>query len=234
MIGKAISCTLAVVLGAAPLLAADSTHPSASFKVSEITAVPGKTLPPGKYTIAVVDHLSDRYIIRVQNASGTDRALFIGIPNSTASASAHGMMVWKTPANGATYLRGWNFSSVGTPLEFAYPKADAVAIAKANNSEVPAIDPESDGMVAKASLTQDEMQMITLWLLTPTHVGANSPAGISAQRYQQVASATPVRKPVVSKLPHTASMLPWFWLLGTISLAGAFGMRVLRLAVLSR
>jgi hypothetical protein len=234
MIGKILAYTLAATLSAAPLLAADSAHPSASFNVSQLTAVPGKTLPPGKYTISVVDHLSDRYIVKVQNASGADRTLFIGIPNRSVSASSHGMIGWKTPTDGATYLRGWNFSSLGTPLEFAYPKADAVAIAKANNSEVPAIDPESDGMVTKASLSKDEMQMITLWLLTPTHVGANSPAGISAARYQQVASVAPVRRPVVSRLPHTASMLPWFWLIGALSLAGAFGMRMLRLATSNR
>ncbi len=229
MLGKLVSCSLGIVLAACPLLAADAAHPSATMKVSDMTAIPGKTLPPGTYSIQVLDHLSDRYVMKVEGPSGADRTLFIGIPAKGLPSSTHGMVLWKTPADGATYLRGWRFNGLSTPLEFVYPKADAVAIAKANNMQVAAIDPESDGMNAKGNLSQDEMQIITLWLLTPTHVGANSPAGIKAAKYQQVASASP-RRPVVSKLPHTASMLPWFWLIGAFSITGAFGVRGLRYA----
>ena len=231
--GKLASCCTALallVLGAStPLLAADSQHPEASFKVSDMTAVPGKTLPPGAYSIHIVDHLKDRYILRVDSAAAGTDALFIGIPNKRLPHGSQGRILWNTPADGATYLRGWNFPTLPTPLEFAYPKNDAVAVAKANNAQVPAIDPESEGMVSKASLSKDEMQIITLWLLSPTTVGPNAPAGIQAARYQQVASVT--HKPVVARLPHTASLLPWFWLIGTLSLAGAFGLRPARLGV---
>ena len=229
--GKAASCCIALalwVLGAStPLLAADQSHPEASFKVSDMTAVPGKTLPPGAYSIHIVDHLKDRYIVRVEGPANAS-TLFIGIPNKSLPHSSQGKIVWSTPADGATYLRGWNFPTLPAPLEFAYPKADAVAVAKANNAQVPAIDPESEGMASKASLSKDEMQIITLWLLSPTKVGPGAPAGIQAARYQQVASAA--HKPVVARLPHTASLVPLAWLLGMLSLAGAFSLRMTRLA----
>ena len=236
--GKLASCCTALtllVLGAStPLLAADSQHPEASFKVSDMTAVPGKTLPPGTYSIHIVDHLKDRYIVRVEGASAdgaaaNTSALFIGIPNKRLPHGSQGRILWNTPADGAIYLRGWNFPTLPTPLEFAYPKNDAVAVAKANNAQVPAIDPESEGIISKASLSKDEMHIITLWLLSPTTVGPNAPAGIQAARYQEVASVT--HKPVVARLPHTASLLPWSWLIGTLSLAGAFGLRLARLGV---
>ena len=219
---------VASALGAFPLYAADSQHPAANFKVSEMTAVPGKTLPPGAYSIHIVDHLKDRYIVRVEGASDRDNTLFIGIPNKSLAHDAHGRIMWTTPAAGANYLRGWNFPGLPAPLEFAYPKNDAVAVAKANNAQVPAIDPESEGMVSKASLSQDEMQIITLWLLSPTRVGPNAAGGIQAVRYQQVASVK--HKPVVARLPHTASLLPWFWLVGAFALAGALGLRMTRFA----
>ena len=68
--------------------------------------------------------------------------------------------------------------------------------------------------------------MVTLWLLSPTHVGPNDASGgIKAERYQQVASLAP-HKPVVSRLPHTASYLPLVMLAGLLSLAAAAGLRL--------
>ena len=224
MLGKVLSCCVAFAIAASTLLAADSAHPSANFNVSELTAVPGKTLPPGSYTISVVDHLSDRYIVRVEG-SGIDSTLFLGLPNKSLPQKA-GEIKWAKGAEGAQYIRGWDFPSVS--LEFAYPKNDAVALAKANSASVPAIDPESEGMNTKASLSQDEMHIVTLWLLSPTRVGPSAPAGISAARYQQVASVE--HKPVVAKLPHTASVLPAIWLLGMLSVMGGLSMRFLRLS----
>ncbi len=188
-----------------------------------MTAVPGKTLAPGSYTIRVLDHLSDRYILRVDNAGGSSHALFIGIPSKSLDTGTKGEIAWKTPAEGATYVRGWKFASLPA-LEFAYPKNDAVAVAKANDAQVPAIDPESDSMVAAAKLSPDEMHIVTLWLLTPTTVSPNAPAGIQAKRLTQLASA---RKPQ-GKLPHTASELPLTALLGVMSLLGAAGLRTFR------
>ncbi len=214
---------LTLVFQTTPLYAATPEHPSETFQVTEASAVPGHPLTPGTYSVQVVDHLSDRYILKVQNANGGNTALFIGIPNKALPAGSQGEVVWGKPAGGTTYLRGWQFPAL-PGLEFAYPKNDAVAIAKANGAQVPAIDPESEGMVSNTTLSPNEMHIITLWLLTPTRVGPSSPAGIAAARYSQVASAAP--KP--AKLPHTASELPWFVLLGTLSLAGAAGLRVAR------
>ncbi len=208
----------------APLLAADTEHPSAKFSVAQSTAIPGRTLPPGSYSVRVVDHLSDRYILRVDGPSG--HTLFLGVPSKSLLPDQKGEVTWSTPANGATYIRGWNFASLPTPLEFAYPKNDAVAVAKANNAPVTAIDPESEGILSQTDLSKDEMHVITLWLLTPTQVGPSAPAGIQAARLQQVASAT--HKPVVARLPHTAGMLPLVWLLGIASLFGALGLRTAR------
>ncbi len=221
MLARIAACCFALVVSAGTLLASGVDRPSADFKVSQMTAVPGKTLAPGEYSIRVLDHLSDRYILRVDSANGAGHTLFIGIPST--SLSGKGEIAWQTPAEGAQYIRGWKFASL-PPLEFAYPKNDAVAVAKANGAQVPAIDPESDDMVSAANLSPDEMHIVTLWLLTPTAVGPKAPAGIQAKRLTELASA---RKPT-GKLPHTASDLPLFALLGAFSLAGAFGLRSAR------
>ncbi len=218
MLQRAFACCLAAALIAPCLSAADSGRPTAGLKVSELTAVPGKTLAPGSYTIHVLDHLSDRYIVEVDSANKNTHTLFIGIVGKSLTTAAPGEIKWPIAAGGAQAIRGWKFPSLPA-LEFAYPKNDAVAIAKANGTDVPAIDPESDN-IQSAQLTPDEEKIVTLWLLTPTAVSPTAPAGISAKKLSQVAAA---RKPV--KLPKTASELPLVALLGMLAFAGALGLR---------
>ena len=230
MFAKAASCCIALIVSASTLFAADPARPIAHFKISDPTGIPGKVLQPGSYTIHIVDHLSDRYIVSVDADSSKDRTLFLGIPDKDGSQGPQGELKWSSPVEGVSYMKGWDFATLPVGLEFAYPKNDAVAVAKANNAQVPAIDPESEGMVAKASLSKDEMHIITLWLLSPTTVGPNSPGGIQAARYSQVAS---VHKPAVAKLPHTAGNFAWFLLVGVCSLVGAMTLRVTRRIVWS-
>ncbi|HEY0785761.1 MAG TPA: hypothetical protein VGD62_07795 [Acidobacteriaceae bacterium] len=227
MVKAVFTCMVALVCGATSLLAADQPGSAVRFKINSPTGVPGVTLPAGTYSIHVVDHLADRYVVRVEGPNGGTRATFLGIPNSGLKKDAgSGMATWGTEVEGTRYVRGWSLPGVATSLEFAYPKADAVAIAKANQSRVPAIDPESEGHAAGKGLTADEMQMVTLWLLTPTHVGPGDP-GIKAERYQQVASNA--HKPAIARLPHTASEAPWVWLAGILALLGASLARASRL-----
>ncbi len=217
MIRRTCICCLAFFV-APYLFAADSSRPAANLKVSEPTAIPGKTLAVGSYTVRVLDHLSDRYILEVDGAKGNTHTLFLGITGKALPQAAAGEIKWSAAAGGAQAIRGWKFPSLPA-LEFVYPKNDAVAIAKANGTDVPAVDPESDN-IQNTQLTEDEQKIVTLWLLTPTPVSASAPAGISAKKLSQVAS---IRKP--STLPKTASELPLIALLGTLAFAGALGLR---------
>ncbi len=206
MRNKLALCSMMLMLCVGSSYAA-TPEVSARFKVDQATAIPGGTLQPGSYSLQVVDHLSDRYILRVDGGSASQSS-FLGIPNA-ALKGAPGAIKWGKSPNDNTYLKGWNFgSAAGAPgaLEFVYPKDDAVALAKANGTRVAAIDPASEGRVTNNGLSKEDMQMVTLWLLSPTHVGPVDAAGIKAERYQQVASAA--HKPVVARLPHTASLLP--------------------------
>lgn len=227
-----------------------STSKPAQFHVSQKTEVPGQTLKPGSYTIQVVDHLQDRFILRIASTTGAKTALFIGVPSSELRTdSKFGPVVWSQDADGKTALRGFTFPD-GKSLEFVYPKAEAVDLAKANNTHVLAVDPKSEGKVEMPKLSADDMQLITLWLLTPTPVGpGESGPGIAAARYQpasqeasaqpsassspqQVASVRPLRplRPAIKSLPHTASSLPLLLLVGLVSLLGAVALRFWRMA----
>ena len=135
--------TLAV--GLSPLAAAGFAGTADKFKVTEPTEVPGLTLQPGAYSIVVVDHLSERYVVRVDGPGG-EHSTFLAIQNAgIPKPAATGRVDWSNTADGKEYLRGWLFHSEPAVLEFVFPKEDAVAIAKSNDAKVPAIDPVSEG-----------------------------------------------------------------------------------------
>lgn len=184
--------------------AVESSDP-ATFEVSESTKVPGLTLRPGTYSIRVVDHLSDRLIVRVDDQAGSTHSTFIGIRNSSIpQPSGPGAVTWSGKAEGTAAMRGFEFPGGGPVVEFVYPKNDAVAIAKVNSSKVPAIDPASEGKVKDASLSKEDLEVVTLWMLSSTEVGPDNAkkAAIAAEKYQ--ASATPPPAPAPAAAPTPA------------------------------
>lgn len=225
---KTLAYCLLVLLGAFPLWAAPTVTQAADFTLSSPVNIPGVTLQPGSYSIHVVNHLSDRVILKVDGADGNLHATFIGVQNSRIEKPAKsGPVRWPNPADGANYLKGWYFPGAPGVIEFVYPKAAAVAIATSNPAKVPAVDPASEGKVSDNTLSQDDMQLLTLWVLSLQQVGPGVPSpGIKAERYQM---ASVGQGPVIRALPHTASLIPWVWLMGLCSLVSAGLMRVFAL-----
>lgn len=173
-----------------------------NFQIDDKTQVPGHVLKGGSYTITVVDHLSDRMILKIVGDNGKEQALFLAVPANgriSKQLSAGPIAVKLGSKNPA--LRGFAFPN-GAVAEFVYPKAEAVTIAKNNSTSVPAIDPASEGRPKASSLSNEDLQMVTLWMLTPTIVGSGQP-GIAAQRLQ-VAEASvppPPSAPAVASAP---------------------------------
>ncbi|MBB5338913.1 hypothetical protein [Tunturiibacter gelidoferens] len=212
----------------AVLWAAGPATSTADFTISNPSHIPGATLEPGSYTIHIVNRLSDRVILKVDSVKGDVHSTFLGIPNSEIQKpAASGPVKWANPADGSLYLKGWYFAGSSSVVEFVYPKAEAVAIATSNPAKVPAVDPASEGKVTDNTLSQDDMQLLTLWLLSLEQVSGTGDAakpGIKAERYTQVAS---VQKPVIKALPHTASPVPLVWLLSYCSLIAAALLRLI-------
>lgn len=225
---NAASLSFAIALGLAPLSAAGSNAQTSTFAVSKPTEIPGLTLQPGKYTIHVIDHLSERYIVRVDSPKHGIHSTFLALSDpATPKPATPGLELWQNAASSKEYVRGWLFKGEPATLEFVYPKADAVAIAKSNNAKVPAIDPASEGRPPQLKgLSRTDLELVTLWLLSSTQVGPGDNAGgIQAERYPSVTEAS-LHKPHIARLPQTASSLPWIGLLGALSLAMALFLRL--------
>jgi LPXTG-motif cell wall-anchored protein len=227
---KPLSWCFVLAIGLSPLCAAGFSGPAGKFTVSEPTEVPGLTLRPGQsYSIHVVDHLSERYVVRVDGLRGRTHSTFLAIENpNVPKPAAPGRVSWTNAPNGKEYLRGWLFRGEPSVLEFVFPKNDAVAIAKSNDAKVPAIDPASEGRPAQIKgLSKSDLELVNLWLLSSTHVGpADNAGGIQAEHYRQIASVS--HKPVIARLPQTGSNLPWVGLLGTFSILTALLIRFSR------
>ncbi len=218
-----------LVLSSLPRLAAASVD-SKKFIAPEPTNIPGLTLPRGSYVIEAVGHMSGRYVVRVEGRS-VGHYSFLALPNPEIPKPATpGLVLWDKAAGGKQYLRGWYFAGAPSVLEFVYPKAEAVALAKTNHATVPAIDPASEGRpVSIKGLSKEDMEVVTLWLLSPTRVEPGDPSGgIQATKYTKIASVE--RKPAISRLPQTGSNLPFIGLLSGCFLLSAMGMRIYRRA----
>ncbi|WP_263372987.1 hypothetical protein [Granulicella aggregans] len=194
----ATSLTLAPVLCSIPSAAAQKPSyvlVSAPLYLDAKTTVPGHVLDPGNYSIRILDHLKDRYILRVDDSSGRALATFIGLHNPEfdpfVALHHQGPILWTSAPKGSAAIRGFSFPG-GNTLEFVYPKDEAVAIAKLNTYSVPAIDPESEGRKPDPKLTPEDREVVTLWMLEATRVGPkNETPAIEAKRFvAPVESAT--------------------------------------------
>ena len=177
------------------------------FQVKEKTEIPNITLQPGNYSIRIVDHLRDRVILQVSGKSTHSETTFLAIPAATMANAPVGPIAYSTGPKGKAAMKGFAFPG-GLAVEFVYPKNDAVSIAQANDTRVMAIDPASEGRVAAPKLKQNDMEMITLWMLEPARVGPadKKPTGIAATKYQapQTVSA-PVETAQAQPSPNYAS-----------------------------
>jgi LPXTG-motif cell wall-anchored protein len=229
MISKSFCWFLALGVGLAPIAASAASGSGNKFTVSEATQVPGQTLDPGAYSIHIVDHLSERYVVRVDDLKDNTHSTFLAIANpAIPKPASSGKVMWQDAPGGKEYMRGWLFKGEPSVLEFVFPKDEAVDIAKSNEAKVPAIDPASEGRPAAIKgLSQSDLELVNLWLLSSTHVGPGDAAGtIQAEHYKQIASAS--QKPKIGKLPQTGSNLPWIGLTAALSLMAALFMRFYR------
>ena len=187
-----------------------ASSPAAQLQLSQATEAPGVTLGRGSYSIRVADRLQDRLIVQIQKSGSDTFTSLLAYPNPNLRKSSSGPITFASGLKNKTTLRGNAFPG-GPVVEFVFPKADAVDLAKNNNVRVMAVDTASEGKVALPNLTQTDMSEVTLWMLTPTPVDpATSKPGIQAARYQPGTDVSPASAsaPAPASLSASASPAP--------------------------
>jgi hypothetical protein len=205
------------MLGAtlAPGARADGWNKKTVLTFSQPIEVPGRVLPAGTYTFALVDSLSDRNIVRIFDADGTTViATILAINNYRLTPTDKTMMTFaERSGDNPESLKAWFYPGDKFGQEFIYPKQRAVQLAVASHEPVPALAVETE-----------DLKTAPIVAITPDQ--KEEPV---AQAIQTAPPATEVPTPApaaeVAELPKTASLVPLLALLGLGSLGVAFTLK---------
>jgi LPXTG-motif cell wall-anchored protein len=186
--------------------------------------IPGQVLPAGTYVFKLADSLSNRHIVQVfsqdeKRVFGT----FLAIPDYHMHPSEETIIKFaERPAGSPVAIKAWFYPGRNYGHEFVYPKKEAVALAKANDTPVPFI-PES------VKMTKPQLLIMDLSLLK-----VEEPSG----KEVEVAEEFPVESiqdedstpepEMPAELPKTGSTLPLIGLIGLMSLGTAATLRLVR------
>ena len=221
---KAVFCLLAVtMLGATvlPSARADEWNKKTIVTFSQAVEVPGKILPAGTYTFVLLDSPSDRHIVQIFNADGTQLVTTVlAINDYRLKPTGDTVMKFsERPGDAPDALRAWFYPGNSFGQEFVYPKVRAIQLAQTAQISVPAVAVETlDETVIKTApivaVTPDqkEVEVATVIQTTPP---------VAA-----VATPTPVAVKETEELPHTASSMPLIALLGGLSISVALGLKL--------
>lgn len=222
---KASLCLLAAtVLGAAvlPSARADESNKKTIVTFSQAVEVPGKILPAGTYTFQLMDSPSDRHIVQIFNADGSQIiTTILAINDYRLQPTGQTVMKFsEQPGDSPDALRAWFYPGDNFGQEFVYPKVRAIQLAQTMNTVVPA--------VAADALDDSAIKTVAIVAVTPEQKEVDVATVI--QTAPPAATVTPA--PVAADkdaddLPQTASNMPLIALLGALSIGLAFGLKLI-------
>jgi hypothetical protein len=228
---RALLSLLAVtVLGAAvlPSARADTWSKKTVVTFSQPVEIPGRILPAGTYTFQLLDSPSDRHIVQVFNADGSQIiATILAINDYRLQPTGDTVMKFsERPGDAPDALRAWFYPGDSFGQEFVYPKARAIQLAQTTKFVVPAVAVDLDDNVIKTvpivAVTPDqkEVEVTTVIQTTPAVAVVEAPAPVAA------ATPAPVAVKETEELPQTASSMPLIALLGGLSISLALGLKL--------
>jgi len=211
----AVTLLAATVL---PSAQADTWNKKTVVTFSQAVEVPGKILPAGTYTFQLLDSQSDRHIVQIFNADGSQIiATILAINNYRLQPTGDTVMKFsERPGDSPEALRAWFYPGDNFGQEFVYPKPRAIVLAQTAKVIVPA--------VAADTIDDSVIKTIPIVAVTPD------------QKEVEVTKVIQTTPPVAAvketeELPQTAGSLPLIALLGGLSISLALGLKlVLRLA----
>jgi hypothetical protein len=226
-------CCMALVSAVlAPSAKADEWNRKTVITFSGPVEIPGVhlagwgVLPAGTYVFKILDSQSDRHIVQIFNKEETTiYATILAIPNYRLKATDKTVITFRErPAGEPEALRAWFYPGRNWGEEFVYPKAKAMALAKATNTAVLYTEVDIPAEVAEPIKSASAPVVVEL---KRAPIMAMKPTGEEVQLAEVVTSPpTEVAMAAPAALPSTASPLPLIGLLGLLALGGAFALRV--------
>jgi hypothetical protein len=151
----ALCATVALTAGVA---AAQSTLADRTTFVtfSGPVSVPGTTLPAGTYTFKIADSQADRHIVQIFNREGTKLfTTLLAVAAERNEADGDPVITFKeTPSDRPPAVHYWYYAGEKAGNELVYPKAQAMAIAKASGEGVMAVDSSGTSTAGRAAASR--------------------------------------------------------------------------------
>jgi LPXTG-motif cell wall-anchored protein len=215
---KALLSLFAVTLLGATVLPsarADTWNKKTIVTFSQDVEVPGKILPAGTYTFQLLDSLSDRHIVQIFNADGSQIiATILAINNYRLQPTGETVMKFsERPGDSPEALRAWFYPGDEFGQEFVYPKVRAIQLAQTTQVIVPA--------VAVETLDDNLIKTVPIVAVTPDQKEVEVTKVI-----QTTPPATVAAVKETEELPHTGSSMPLLALLGGLSISLAIGLKL--------
>jgi hypothetical protein len=193
-------------------------------------------LPAGTYVFKILDSQSDRHIVQIFNKDETTiYATILAIPNYRLKATDRTVITFRErPAGEPEALRAWFYPGRNWGEEFVYPKAKAIALAKATNTPVLFTPAEIPLEVVTPIKSADEpvvaeLQRAPIMAVKPTGEEVQLAQVVTPPPAQsEVATAAPAPTVVEKTLPATASTLPLIGLFGLLALGGGITLWAVR------
>jgi hypothetical protein len=215
---------LVLLSGMATSAMADQWDQKTTFTFSGPVEIPGQLLAAGTYVFKLADSTSNRNIVQVfskneKHLYGT----FLAIPDQRLQPAGKPIITFdETPAGTPDAVRAWFYPGENYGHQFVYPKAKAVALAKANNTPVPSMPAELAVNTTKPAATLNEPPIVAMKLASlKAQLPTEEELEIGEVFVAQVSSNQPK---LPAELPRTASPLPQIGLVGLLSLAMALGL----------
>jgi hypothetical protein len=217
---------------------ADTWNKKTVVTFNQPVEIPGRILPAGTYTFKLLDSPSDRHIVQILNADGTQIiTTILAINDYRLQPTGDTVMKFsERPGDSPEALRAWFYPGDNFGQEFVYTKIRAVQLAQTEKIAVPAIEVDTldDNAIKAAPIVaitpdQKEVEVVTVIQTTPPAAAVETPAPVAAATPAPAEAAPAATE--ANELPQTASNMPLIALLGGLSISLALGLKfVLKLA----
>jgi hypothetical protein len=210
---------LAIIWVVVPNANAQRFDRGTKITINQPFQVPGTALPAGTYMFRIMDVPGTRNVVQILNADETHTyAIVLGIPDFTLKPKDDTDISFYEAEPGVPLpLHAWFYPGYNSGVEFVYPKAKALEIARASGEPVLATPWEPEYIPEPGELATEPLVTI-------------EPSGKEvevAAVHPEPAELWPTETEVVA-LPKTASPFPVIALTGLLAAAGAGAVRFVR------
>jgi hypothetical protein len=210
---------------------ADEWNKKTVMTFSQPVEIPGQILPAGTYTFVLLDSPSDRHIVQIFTADGSQIiATVLAINNYRLKPTGDTVVKFaERSGDNPEALKAWFYPGDNFGQEFVYPKQRAIELAVIVKEPVPALSADSDLKVVPIvaeTPEQKEVPVAEAIMVTPAPVEAATPAPVVRETAAApVVETTTAPVAETEQLPQTASQLPLIMLLGVASLGTALALK---------